>query len=151
MVSGEAVEDLRGAVGRAVVDDDELEVAVRLVKDAADGLLDVALGVVGGHDDGDVVVEVEGDPELGNVLDLLLVLRLVDRLVVLHALDDELLEEASRIADRSFLLQERGGVERLLLDAGLDRLLAEVPLADEGVGVGHDAVEHVPLTRLEAV
>ncbi len=41
-----------GAVGRAVVDDDELEVALALAEHASDRLLDRPLGVAGSEDDG---------------------------------------------------------------------------------------------------
>src|SRR5207248_4721144 len=46
---GERPHDVRGAVGRAVVHDDDLEVGDRLVEDAADGLGDVFLVVIGGQ------------------------------------------------------------------------------------------------------
>ena len=50
---GEALEDRPRAVCRAIIDDQELEVAKRLTENALDRLGHVALGVVGGHEDRD--------------------------------------------------------------------------------------------------
>ncbi len=50
---GDPGEHVAGVVRRAVVDDDELEVAVRLVQNAPRGLLDRGAGVTGREHDGD--------------------------------------------------------------------------------------------------
>jgi hypothetical protein len=50
---GDAAEDRRGFVRRAVVDDDQFQLAQRLVQDAYDGGADKPLAVVDRQDDGD--------------------------------------------------------------------------------------------------
>ncbi len=67
-VAGELPEQRRGAVGRAVVDDEHLEIGVRLREAALDGLTDERLAVPGGDCERDSRTRGLHAPCIGNVL-----------------------------------------------------------------------------------
>jgi len=52
------VQQITGAVGRAIIDDNQLPVAKSLLQDAVNGLCDVQSVVVRGYDNGDVYTDI---------------------------------------------------------------------------------------------
>ena len=67
-IAGELLEQRRRAVGRAVVDDQHLEVGVRLREAALDRLTDERLAVLGGDGERDAGTRGLHAPCIGNVL-----------------------------------------------------------------------------------